>query len=72
MQRKDLICLEIMLGLHAQHGGAVLSVSAAMALVLQRDRPKLCQHDLRVGAVPSLSEAAYRYLQSKCHTCVFA
>lgn len=49
VQRKDLIGLEIILGLHAQHGGAVLSISAGMALLLQQFRPKLCQCNLTVG-----------------------
>ncbi|BDA50232.1 hypothetical protein COCOBI_15-3610 [Coccomyxa sp. Obi] len=49
VQRKDLIGLENKLGLHAQHGGAVLSISAGMALVLQQFRPKLCQCNLTVG-----------------------
>lgn len=52
MQRKDLIGLENKLGLHAQHGGAVLSTSAGMALLLQQFRPKLCQCDFTVGVYP--------------------
>lgn len=53
VQRKDLIGLENKLGLHAQHGGAVLSVSAGMALLLQQLRPKLCQCILTVGVCPT-------------------
>ncbi|CAL8465260.1 g4795 [Coccomyxa elongata] len=49
VQRKDLIGLENRLGLHAQHGGAVLSISAGMALLVQQFRPKLCQCNLTVG-----------------------
>ncbi|KAK9903399.1 hypothetical protein WJX75_004741 [Coccomyxa subellipsoidea] len=52
VKRQDLIGLEKHLRLHAQHGGAVLSVSATLAVVLQQTRPKVCACDYNVGSAP--------------------
>lgn len=55
VKRQDLIGLEKHLRLHAQHGGAVLSVSATLAVVLQQTRPKVCACDYNVGTSRSVT-----------------
>ncbi|EIE23244.1 hypothetical protein COCSUDRAFT_66236 [Coccomyxa subellipsoidea C-169] len=52
VKRRELIGLEKHLGLHAQHGGAVLSLSATLSVVLEQDRPKVCHCDFNVGGIP--------------------